>query len=942
MLAEVTEPAFVVGHLRGENSWDPITIVCPAAARNDIITNLVEEGPVVGVTVQTPSMFLRSQHKKLSPRTYLDRGEIMRRVATILAGGTTPFTESGAADQPETLLSLTNIVQRLLALPPENLEKHGGKKLPQTVAEIATKIREETRGEYFTDFEVRLLAEQEVRAGKVISAGLLFKDPGLAKVFESGKKLEVFITDGGYWDFDKQFGRYISFVDEEEELLAVARKIRTLVAYHEVPLHRIAVGCADPDYIPLATRILSEGGIPVSSPEGRTLADHALAKGFLKLVCLDPAIMPRREIAAAIETGALKDAPYLPVFDRVTRSNGGLFNMQDWGEVSGFVEDNETIDPHEKETRRWVLDLEKDLAHVWSQKSWAALSDALVTLAKQRLQPNAADAGIQMLLLNCLEELRKMDSVDSFKPTQALVCQLIQESLSDTSLSTPDGLVVIGGLDSLYGRDLEAAFIVGISSEVFPGTFHPDAAVTPEQSGLSSEYYSQYMEELWSEHFDCAEAKYYSYARTSLVRPKKRECTPWLSHCPWKESGEFCDGFMGFSPFADPVSQQRLEIEMATSGTSDESRYSRVARSRREANFDEFNGNITSSIGQQYFDRVLSASALESYSRSPLIFFIERLLGSRVLEDQDEVLRVDAADLGTTYHAIFEKWTRRVWLQPDSPTNAGDVDWNEAEQILREIVEEESAFLNSGRYSEATRATQKAEIEEIVSMWFEQQQADAQQGWIPVGAETQFGFGDRPPLEVTLPDGNVVKFRGSIDRIDINVNGPEKIIRVTDFKSGSSTKYEPKKDDVSPYGGYRDGSLTLHLQLGLYGEAVHQALLGRVKEMSPIFEKWGVDQNAEIRARYSFFRDQDSAGEKEVTLTVTEDAIKAFVDVVHNIRNLIVDGVFPPHSINTMWKDEAKFRLGEESYDHLVAGLKNKGVVPVPVLGSSKEEAENE
>ena len=57
-------------------------------------------------------------------------------------------------------------------------------------------------------------------------------------------------------------------------------------------------------------------------------------------------------------------------------------------------------------------------------------------------------------------------------------------------------------------------------------------------------------------------------------------------------------------------------------------------------------------------------------------------------------------------------------------------------------------------------------------------------GTSPLAAELSFGLdvNGLPPVEVTLPDGRVLRVRGRIDRIDITPTGT---VHVVDYKTGS-------------------------------------------------------------------------------------------------------------------------------------------------------------
>ena len=69
------------------------------------------------------------------------------------------------------------------------------------------------------------------------------------------------------------------------------------------------------------------------------------------------------------------------------------------------------------------------------------------------------------------------------------------------------------------------------------------------------------------------------------------------------------------------------------------------------------------------------------------------------------------------------------------------------------------------------------------------------------------------PLEITLKDGGKIRFRGMIDRVEINDDNSK--IVVTDYKTGSPTPYSNMGKDPLD-GGKR-------LQLPIYAITVSQA-----------------------------------------------------------------------------------------------------------------------
>jgi hypothetical protein len=143
----------------------------------------------------------------------------------------------------------------------------------------------------------------------------------------------------------------------------------------------------------------------------------------------------------------------------------------------------------------------------------------------------------------------------------------------------------------------------------------------------------------------------------------------------------------------------------------------------------------------------------------------------------------------------------------------------------------------------------------------------------PHAAEHHFGFGDgAPAVELTLPDGRLLRFRGSADRIDTTDDGG---LVVIDYKTGTDRGYtdlSPQNPDV---GGTR-------LQLVVYAEAA-RAYVGR--------------PDAPVRSEYWFVSDR--GGFKQRGYDV-DDAVRARVTgTLGTIVAGIESGTFPAHPIES-------------------------------------------
>ena len=185
---------------------------------------------------------------------------------------------------------------------------------------------------------------------------------------------------------------------------------------------------------------------------------------------------------------------------------------------------------------------------------------------------------------------------------------------------------------------------------------------------------------------------------------------------------------------------------------------------------------------------VISATALESFFKCPFLYFQKHILHNEKWEEPEATIVIDAADLGSLYHAILEDYYRHSGeLLPVIEKHfrqfecEGVTGYPTVWEIKKEIIRQElTAFV--------ARETRRFGDE-----------------WKPTDFEKEFR-----DLTVAPP----VRLRGKIDRIDRSANGLH--ARVLDYKTGQLPR------------SLRDDSLAggEALQLPLYLLAAEQLLSG--------------------------------------------------------------------------------------------------------------------
>jgi ATP-dependent helicase/nuclease subunit B len=170
-------------------------------------------------------------------------------------------------------------------------------------------------------------------------------------------------------------------------------------------------------------------------------------------------------------------------------------------------------------------------------------------------------------------------------------------------------------------------------------------------------------------------------------------------------------------------------------------------------------------------DRPWSASRLETYAVCAYAFFAAYALG---LEPRQPVeAGYDVRQLGSMYHFILETVFRQAAETGGAPAD-----------ILPEIARQvfDTAPETYGFRPTPLWAQQREEHERILATTIAAL-VEASDGWEPAHFEPPFGLHGVSPLELRGTDGEVVRLRGYIDRVDVNSDGQ---LRVIDYKSGST------------------------------------------------------------------------------------------------------------------------------------------------------------
>jgi RecB family exonuclease len=223
-----------------------------------------------------------------------------------------------------------------------------------------------------------------------------------------------------------------------------------------------------------------------------------------------------------------------------------------------------------------------------------------------------------------------------------------------------------------------------------------------------------------------------------------------------------------------------------------------MVRARQSPEFTRYDGNLSHVAGRRDpSDQVFSATRLEAYASCPHAYLLEYELRVELVENPEDILEISALDRGSIFHRVLERYIR-------DGAEPGDM-----RDLFASACE---PYLTTGRVGRAvfwehTQAEMARDLAEFADHDSEHRAA----GETSLATELAFGLpgSGLEPIEVALPDGRTVRFRGSIDRVDVR---PDDSLIVLDYKTGRQGDYRVIQRDDPVQKGRR-------LQLPIYAHA---------------------------------------------------------------------------------------------------------------------------
>jgi ATP-dependent helicase/nuclease subunit B len=465
--------------------------------------------------------------------------------------------------------------------------------------------------------------------------------------------------------------------------------------------------------------------------------------------------------------------------------------------------------------------------------------------------------------------------------------------------------VLVAPLSAAIGLDADVVFIVGLAEDLVPGRLSEDALLPERVRALTGGQLSPLRDRLDRQRrhllaaFVAAPECIASFPRGDLRRSSSRLPSRWLlptlralsgqwrlEATRWESlSGSWLIGSpsyaagLGGSDVLATEQEWRTRASVAGRDTGravDETlpqdhvvrQALAMVRARRSDALTRFDGDVSGHAvpNPTAADRVVSPTSLEAWATCPHAYFVERLLRVEPVQSPEELVEISPLEVGSLIHEALDRYFA-------DQSQAGAVPYGaqlwttDQRAALRRIVSD-VAMEYEARGVTGHRLLWQQERHRILTdlerLLDDDEELRACTGRQQVLSELGFGMGGVAPVEVRLPDGRTMRFRGSADRVD---RAGDAIV-VVDYKTGSMRKFKDIGEADPTVGGTK-------LQLPVYAYAARAAL--------------GAD-DAPVSAEYWFLR--KNRGQR-IDLPLTPHVHAVYIATLSTIADGIAGGLFP-------------------------------------------------
>jgi len=744
-----------------------------------------------------------------------------------------------------------------------------------------------------------------------------------------GLRPELQVTDGG--PFAVARTRIVTTSDADEEVRQAVRAV-VAAARSGTRLDRMAIlHASSQPYGRLVHEHLAAAGIKANGVAVVPLRERVVPRSFLQMLALPQRGFSRPEVLAWM-TGApmIIGARHFPVtaWDRLSRQAGVVKGRADWDgrleSLAARLDDSAAraeSDPEEpdwkaksdrrnaelvRSLRELVLSLIDDLTEAASTpRAWSERASWARGLLAELFGPPEHIAGVRaggvarpdevraaVRVQRALDRLGSLDAVEGPVDLDTFTRTLSLEFDADLGRAgrLGDGILV-GSVALGLGLDLDLVVVLGLAEGSFPTLVREDSLLPDrERAACGDEGLPLRRQSVGRQHRQLlatvagARHQILVVPRGDLRRSTARMPSRWVLDAASVVAGRrvnsrelldanagelshvasFAAGIRGLE-FPATDQEYRLAEILAGSSPAEDAVYEAgtvMIDARRGWKFTRFDGNLDGLDLGSPTETITSATGLEEWADCPMRYLLNRVLGIRELEDKKVDLRIDAAEKGKLVHDALERFVTESFDLGDGTERDRERMRSIGEQVCQEY--EEQGLTGHPLFWRHDRRIILAGLERFV---LEDALHRETTGRRPVAVE--FSFVD-PPAVLRLPDGRAVRFRGRVDRIDVDQDGR---LSVVDYKTGRAQSYTNLGADP--------GGRGKHLQLVVY------ALAARLLRGAESASSYPVD------AEYWMVSDKGGWGRHGYL--VTDEVLELVGATVGQMVEGIERGVFPSH-----------------------------------------------
>jgi len=736
-------------------------------------------------------------------------------------------------------------------------------------------------------------------------------------------------------------GRYT-----EEEIELIAKKIKTLIINSGVEPHKICVVFnLISDFSPLVRDVFERFGIPYNLTDRTSLDQSPPIISIINLLEIAENDYYYKNIFRALSGRFLSSLNVDSVNLNLVASKLKIVSgYQNWvrsieNEIKNNSDDDEKI--NEDRLKQALDDLSKIEGVLKPFKQKLTPSEFYKTLLKFITKSNLALSVLEghpdyreediaslttftetieeiLLLIEKENDREKKYSLSFYLDQIKTACGWARFNIKGRS----DYGVLITSIDEIRGLNFDYLFIAGMNDGIFPTRYKPEiffsgSFMKKESIHQTEERYHFYQAlSAWRKQL------YLSYSAINDDR-ELVESNFLKDFSNLFETSEITNNSFERIVFSEEDIQMIHGRQIALDLESDiilkshridnhslkqkiEVSKQRIFSPHKEFPFNGFIGlnakeEIKNSL-RKFKDREYSITQLETYSRCPFKYFMQYVLGiSEISEPTEEV---EPVEIGSIMHKILFEFYTELRKQQITLPNCSEPDFKKAEKIIFDIAGQNihsPLFYSELSFYEKEKITGiNGNNKESILYKFLIKERENNDDSEPTYFEIAFGNIRSKIKDETLSSeepvlGNNIKFRGKVDRIDVDTEN--ETFDIVDYKV--SLRSKPTQNDI------QDG---ISLQLPLYLFAAKK-----------LFEKNEITLTPSEVYLYSLRYNEKEFGKNRVALinrkseNKEEEIKKLFEQTLSKIESFvenIIKGQFPL----TFLKDREKKICGYCDY----------------------------